>query len=154
MFLERGWRASFALAAMLSLAVAQSAHAVGYNRLSLSGEAIGGFDAVSYWRSGQPTPGSRAFRYEWQGAVWLFASKADLEKFKTSPQTYAPAFGGYCAYAMSKGISADIHPYFFKIEDKKLLFFYSAESRDEFIADPDAMEQADDHWSAIEQRSY
>ncbi len=125
MFL-RGWRASLALAATLSLALAQGAHAVGYNRLSLSHEAIQGFDAVAYWRTGKPTQGSRAFRNEWKGAVWLFASEANLAAFKASPETYAPAFGGYGAYAMTKGIKADIHPYFFKIEDKKLYFFFSA----------------------------
>ena len=145
--------ARLALALMLSGAVT-GASAAEYNRLSLSNEAIDGFDAVAYWRTGQPTQGSRAYSYEWNDAVLLFANEANLEKFRTSPATYAPALGGYCAYAMTQGIRADIHPYFFKIEDNRFFFFLSAESRDKFLADPRAVQQAENEWSAISTQSF
>jgi len=153
MFVLRIGHVFLTIATLLSLGAAR-AEAAGYNHLVLSNEAIGGFDAVSYWRGGEPMPGSRAFRYEWQGTVWLFANQRDLDAFKASPQTYAPAFGGYCAYAMTKGIKADIQPYFFKIEGKKLYFFFSADARDEFASDPGAIGRARDHWSAIERLTY
>ena len=148
MFRGPKWCARLALALVLSGAAA-GARAGEYNRLSLSNEAIDGFDAVAYWRTGEPTQGSRAYSYEWNDAVWLFANEANLQKFKASPETYAPAFGGYCAYAMTQGIKAEIHPYFFKIEDNQLFFFLSAESRDRFVADPHAVQQAENQWSAI-----
>ena len=147
------WCVRLALALVLG-AAANGAGALEYNRLSLSNEAIAGFDAVAYWQSGQPTQGSRAYSYEWGDAVWLFASEANLEKFKAAPERYAPALGGYCAYAMTKGIRADIHPYFYKIEDKKLFFFFSAESRDRFVADPQALQRAENEWSIVSTQSF
>ncbi|MFZ1991003.1 MAG: YHS domain-containing (seleno)protein [Alphaproteobacteria bacterium] len=153
MVVGRSWCARIALALVLS-AAASGAGAIEYNRLSLSNEAIDGFDAVAYWQNGQPMQGSRAYSYEWRDAVWLFTSEANLEKFKTAPERYAPAFGGYCAYAMTKGIKADIHPYFYKIEDKKLFFFFSAESRDKFVADPQALQQAENEWSVMSTQSF
>jgi len=153
MVLGQKWRARLALAVVFG-AVTSGANAFDYNRLSLSNEAIDGFDAVAYWQSGEPTQGSRAYSYEWRDAVWLFSSEANLQKFEAAPERYAPAFGGYCAYAMTRGIKAEIHPYFFKIEDKKLIFFFSAESRDKFAANPQALQQAEGEWSAISSREF
>jgi hypothetical protein len=146
--------ALIALAFCVCVLGTRGASASEYNRLSLSGEAIDGFDVVAYWTTGQPTQGTRAYSYEWHDAVWLFASADDLAKFQANPTHYAPAFGGYCAYAMSKGIKAEIHPFIFKIEDDKLYLFYSFESRDKFLADPSLEQAAEDQWSTIGQRLY
>ena len=62
--------------------------------------------------------------------------------------------GGYCAYAMSKGIKADIHPFIYKIADGKLFLFYSFESRDKFLADPSIEPVAENEWTMISQRIF
>jgi YHS domain-containing protein len=122
--------------------------------LSLSNEAIAGFDVVSYWRKGVPEPGTRAYSVEWQGSVWLFSSAADRAAFEKEPTRYAPEFGGYCAYAMSQGIQADIHPYVFRIEGGKLYLFYSFESRDKFLADRGLEQRAEDEWQVVSERIF
>ena len=145
-------RAAAFIVCMLGLA--GEARAVDYNHLSLSGEAISGFDVVAYWRTGTPIRGTRAYSTEWHGSVWLFASASDLAAFKAAPERYAPQFGGYCAYAMSRGIKADIHPYIFKINGGKLFLFYSFESRDKFLADTSLDERADDQWQVLSERVF
>ncbi len=85
-----------------------------------SGRAIRGYDAVAYFEDGQPQPGSAAFSHDWKGAVWLFASAAHRDAFATDPERYAPQFGGYCAYAVSKGHALEARPEIWSIVDDKL----------------------------------
>lgn len=58
----------------------------------------------------RPTQGSAEFEYLWNGAKWRFASAAHRDLFRTDPEKYAPRYGGYCAYAVSQGRTADIDP--------------------------------------------
>ncbi len=137
-----------ALALLLAL-WAGPGHCREFNRSNLSGEAIEGFDPVTYFTGGPPRQGTRAYLYDWGGAVWRFATKADLDLFRANPQKYAPAFGGYCAYAMSKGVEADIHPFAFAVLDGRLYLFATFESRDRFVANSESRRAADANWSVL-----
>ena len=48
-----------------------------------------------------------------------------LEKFKANPEQFAPQFGGYCSFAVSKGYTADGDPNAWKVVDGKLYLNYS-----------------------------
>src|SRR5688572_7043138 len=72
--------------------------------------ALRGFDAVSYWTDGKPQPGSTSYEYRWMEAVWRFTSAEHRDRFATDPARYAPQFGGYCAYAVSRNYTADGDP--------------------------------------------
>ena len=85
-----------------------------------AGRAIRGYDAVAYFSDGQPQPGSAAFSHDWKGAVWLFASAAHRDAFAADPERYAPQFGGYCAYAISKGHALEARPEVWSIVDDRL----------------------------------
>ena len=85
-----------------------------------AGHAIDGYDTVAYFADGQPQPGSAEFSHEWNGATWLFASAAHRDAFKAEPERYAPQFGGYCAYAVSKGHAVKSKPEIWSIVDGKL----------------------------------
>jgi len=85
-----------------------------------AGRAIRGYDAVAYFAEGQPQPGKAAFSHDWEGAVWLFASAAHRDAFKADPARYAPQFGGYCAYAISKGHALEARPEIWSIVDNRL----------------------------------
>jgi hypothetical protein len=85
-----------------------------------AGRAIRGYDAVAYFADGQPQPGSAAFSHDWKDAVWLFASAAHRDAFKADPERYAPQFGGYCAYAITKGHVLEARPEVWSIVDDKL----------------------------------
>ena len=84
-----------------------------------------GYDAVSYF-NGKPQEGTEAFKHQHKGVTYLFASAANLNKFKSSPDKYEPAYGGWCAYAMGEtGEKVKIDPETYKIVDGKLYLFYN-----------------------------
>ena len=74
------------------------------------GLAIKGYDPVAYFTIKRPVKGVPGHEYEWHGARWRFASAAHREEFLQDPEMYAPVYGGYCAYAVSQGKTADIDP--------------------------------------------
>ncbi len=92
-----------------------------------SGVAIQGFDAVAYFAVENAVAGNKNYEYAWNGAKWLFANAENLEKFRQNPEAYAPQFGGYCSYAVSKGYTADGDPNAWKIVDGKLYLNYNPE---------------------------
>lgn len=87
--------------------------------------ALRGHDAVAYWTEGRPVPGSAHFEHRWNGAVWRFATTANRDAFAKDPARYAPEFGGYCAYAVSRGYTADADPSAWRIVDGRLYVNYS-----------------------------
>ena len=87
--------------------------------------ALQGYDAVAYWTSGQPTRGSTSFEHRWNDAVWRFSTAANRDQFAKDPARYVPEFGGYCAYAVSRGYTADIDPNAWRIVDGRLYLNYS-----------------------------
>ena len=89
------------------------------------GIAIQGYDPVSYHLNG-PEKGKNDYIIKHAGARYLFASKANLDKFARSPDTYIPAYGGWCAWAMLDGEEVDIDPETYKIVNGRTLLFYNS----------------------------
>nr|WP_239032537.1 YHS domain-containing (seleno)protein [Leisingera sp. MMG026] len=87
---------------------------------SRAGVAIGGYDAVAFFEHGTAEPGRRGHAVMWKGVVWRFASARNQAQFEANPRAYAPAFGGYCAYAMSQGRLHDGNPRIWAIVDGEL----------------------------------
>jgi YHS domain-containing protein len=87
--------------------------------------ALRGYDAVAYHVDGKAVPGQGAYEHRWNGAVWRFSSTANREAFVRAPARYAPEFGGYCAYAVSRGYTADGDPNAWRIVDGRLYLNYS-----------------------------
>jgi YHS domain-containing protein len=87
----------------------------------VSGVGAGGYDVVSY-RQGGPKKGDAKFAATYNGAKWYFASAENMKTFQASPAKYAPAFGGYCAYAVANGVTAKGDPKLWKIVGGKLYF--------------------------------
>jgi YHS domain-containing protein len=112
--------------------------------------AIGGYDAVAYFTEGKPVEGSSDFEYEWMGATWRFASAADRDQFAADPEKYAPQYGGYCAYAVSQGTTADIDPDAWHIEDGKLYLNLNKKVQSIWMKDiPGYIGKADANWPMI-----
>jgi YHS domain-containing protein len=108
------------LASVVATAGAQPAVNVSRHQLALRG-----YDAVAYRAGGGATPGQATFAYRWNGAVWKFSSAANRDAFAKNPAQYAPEFGGYCAYAVSRGYTADGDPNAWRIVDGRLYLNYS-----------------------------
>jgi len=89
-----------------------------------SGSALKGYDAVAYFAVNNAVKGDAKYAYVWNGAKWLFSSEENMNKFKADPEAYVPQFGGYCAYAVSEGYTADADPEAWKIVDGNLYLNY------------------------------
>ena len=74
------------------------------------GLAVHGYDAVAYFSEQRPIEGSPDFVHRWHGAEWRFASREHQVAFAADPERYAPQYGGYCAFAVSRGTTADGDP--------------------------------------------
>lgn len=91
---------------------------------STRGVAIQGFDPVAY-QAGRAAAGNAEWSTHFQGSRWHFSSPENLELFKKAPDRYAPQFGGFCAFAVSKGLTADSNPEVFAVEGGKTYLFDS-----------------------------
>lgn len=87
--------------------------------------ALEGYDAVSYFE-GKPIEGEEDFAFYYKGISYHFSSKANLNKFKSNPSKFEPAYGGWCAFAMGdNGEKVKVDPDTYKIIDGKLYLFYN-----------------------------
>ena len=66
------------------------------------GKAIRGYDPVAYFTEGKPVEGDGDFTHRWMDAKWYFASAANRDAFAKNPESYAPQYGGYCAWAVDR----------------------------------------------------
>jgi hypothetical protein len=116
---------------------------------SKDGVAIQGYDAVAYF-SGSAVKGSSAFTHTWQGVRWQFASAANRDAFAAEPERYTPAFGGYCAYGVSRGYAVDVDPTAFAVVDGMLYLNYSKSVQRTWNQDrPGYIEKARREWPAV-----
>jgi len=104
------------------------------NYNTTSGLALKGYDPVAYAHDGKAAPGSDQFTYDWSDATWQFSSADNMALFKQDPKLYAPQFGGYCSFAVSKGFTADISPDAWHINDGKLYVFADKNVREDWVA--------------------
>jgi YHS domain-containing protein len=84
------------------------------------GLAIKGYDPVSYFTTGKPTPGLAQFSTTYKGATFRFVSAENRARFIAAPENFVPQYGGYCAYAISLNKIADIDPDQWAIVNNKL----------------------------------
>ena len=90
------------------------------------------------------------FTFKWRGALWRFVSAADRDAFAASPEKYAPQFGGYCAWAVSQGYTADIDPNAWKVVNGKLYLNYDKEVQKKWEANQAAnISAAEVKWPAL-----
>jgi len=103
--------------------------------LDKTGVAIQGYDPVAFFTHHKPVKGDPKFPARHNGANYFFASKEHRDLYKADPAKYEPAFGGYCAYGVSRGKLVEIDVDAFQIVDGKLLLQYSKGVRDDFNKD-------------------
>jgi YHS domain-containing protein len=114
------------------------------------GVAIGGYDPVAYFKLSRPVKGSAQFSHSWQNATWLFQNAENRDLFKANPSQYAPQFGGYCAWAVSKGYTADTDPDAWKIVGGKLYLNYSKDVQKKWEADlNNRIREGEKNWPSL-----
>ena len=104
----------------LAILASASAYASKPSVFNSSGVAINGYDPVAYFTESEPVAGKADTSYQWQGVTWQFASAANRERFIQDPESYAPQYGGYCAYAVANNYTASTDPDAWSIHEGKL----------------------------------
>jgi hypothetical protein len=114
------------------------------------GAAINGYDTVAYFVMGKAMPGEPGISVMWKGAVWHFISESHREAFEANPRAYAPQYGGYCAYGLSKGHRATGNPESWSIQDGRLYLAHSDTVLRIWQSDiPAYMQASEANWPAI-----
>lgn len=150
---------------VLSLLTTLSCSSLGGNEPRLrnvdrSGLALHGYDPVSYFPEGGAIPkkGNPSRVSEYLGATYRFADADNQERFEADPQRYAPAYGGWCAWAMVTGERVDVDPRSFLIENDRLLLFYDglfADTRERWLKSSNLTlgSDADSQWDRLQEVS-
>lgn len=110
--------------------------------------AISGYDAVSYFTGdGTPVPGNEAHAVVYNGVQYHFANGENAETFQADPARYAPAYGGYCAWAAAGGDLAPGDPETYRIVDDRLYLNFNGAVQRRWEADIRGfIESADDNY--------
>jgi YHS domain-containing protein len=118
-----------------------------------SDKAIRGYDPVAYFTDGKPVEGKDEFVYNWSNANWYFSSKQHLDLFKANPAKYAPQYGGYCAYGLSRGYKASTVAEAWTIDNGKLYLNYSLSVRNDWDKNrQERIQKADNYWPQIKDK--
>ncbi|KUF11177.1 YHS domain-containing (seleno)protein [Pseudoponticoccus marisrubri] len=114
------------------------------------GLAINGSDPVAYFDAKGPVRGMAEHALSWNGAEWRFASAANAEAFRAAPDRYAPQFGGYCAYAASRGYLAPTIPKAWTLHDGQIFLNASLRARELWLRDvPGNIAKGRANWPGI-----
>jgi YHS domain-containing protein len=117
---------------------------------AINGNAINGYDPIAYFTQDGPVEGAADHTSVYKGATWQFSSADNKALFDGDPVKYAPQYGGYCAYAVSKGYTATTAPNAWAVEDGKLYLNYSRAVRVLWRRDiPGHIKSANANWPKV-----
>jgi YHS domain-containing protein len=126
---------------------------LGANTAMWAGEAavaLKGYDPVAYFTDKRPMVGDPQYQYEWDGAVYRFASAEHLALFKSDPDRYLPQYKNWCAASVAKGVKVYGNPEWWLVVDGRLYLFGQPVGPDRMSKDPSGMKgQADENWSKV-----
>jgi YHS domain-containing protein len=117
---------------------------------TFSSLAVGGYDAVAYFKVGHPVAGVSQFSLEYKGVTWRFASKENLDAFRATPAAFAPQYGGYCAWAVSQGYTASGDPLVWSLVGGKLYLNYDKSVQAKWEKDiPGFIAKGNQNWPGV-----
>ncbi len=117
------------------------------------GLALGGYDPVAYFDTGQPTHGVETISASYGGARYLFASAAHRKTFLSNPKKYVPEFGGFCAVGTSFGEKVDVDPQTGKVVKGKLYLNNNPKAQAIFDKDmPGTISRAEHNWPTVKDK--
>lgn len=141
---------ALAAAAPIVLSVSRPAFAAKAPVFASDGVAINGFDPVAYFTDGKPVRGNPDLSVNWQGAALHFSDTDHKAMFEADPEKYAPKYGGYCAYAVSKGATAPTDPDAWTIHEGRLYLNFSTDVRSIWREDIEGnVARADANWPGV-----
>ena len=99
-----------------------------------------GYCPVSYWGDKPAHKGVAEAPAEYEGSTYLCTNPDVVKMFLDGPPSkFLPAFGAYCATALTAGKLAPVKPDVYKVVDGALYLFYDADAKAAFEADEAGM---------------
>ena len=112
------------------------------------GLALKGYDPVAYHTEGVAVLGSEQISLEWTQVEWHFSTEENRRLFEADSESYAPRYGGFCATAVAKGLTADIDAEVWHVADGKLYAFNNPGAKDSWLAElgQGVVQRGDENW--------
>ena len=112
--------------------------------------AINAIDPIGYFTDEAPVPGLAEHEVTWNGAAWHFATADNAAQFEAAPEAWAPVFGGYCAFAASRGYLAPTIPDAWTVYENKLYMNANLRARELWLEDvPGNIAKGLENWPDI-----
>jgi YHS domain-containing protein len=112
--------------------------------------AILGYDPVAYFTQSKAVKGDPGISHRWQGVTWLFSSPEHKTAFISNPESYAPQFGGFCAYGASEQHLSPTDPEAWTIHQSRLYLNYSKKVKSIWLPDTTKrIPAAEAYWKTI-----
>jgi YHS domain-containing protein len=137
-------------ALLSTLAVALLAGASIVSAQKTSEPAIGGYCPVAYQAANKAQKGDSKVTSTFGGQTFLLTNSMVKDMFDKDPAKYAPAYQGYCASAVAKGMKLKADPKLFTVENGKTYLFSSAQAKAMFDKDKAGMiDMANHNWPEV-----
>jgi YHS domain-containing protein len=105
---------------------------------------------VAYFTDNGPVPGSMEHSLDYKGAKWLFRSAENKAAFEADPAKYGAQFGGYCAFAASRGYLAPTIPEAWTVYNDRLYLNANLRARELWLQDvPGNIAAGEKNWPGI-----
>ena len=132
---------------------AQKYHGKFLNNIDANGIILNGYDPVAFFTDNKPVKGNAAFSFNYEDATYYFASQEHLDLFKSNPEKYAPQFGGFCAFGVSKGYTVPTDPNAWSVVNDKLYLNYNPQVKEDWLKDKDNLiSKADKNWVELKNK--
>ena len=119
----------------------------------VNGLAIRGIDPVAYFFAHVdkiPVEGSAEHSTKYKGATWQFVSAENKAMFDANPEKFGAKFGGYCAFAASKGYLAPTIPEAWTVYEDRLYLNANLRARELWLKDiPGNIALGEKNWPGI-----
>ena len=108
--------------------------------------AISGYDPVAYFTEGRALQGLPSITHDFGDRRYFFATARNRDLFATTPERYAPQFGGLCAAGLADGRMVDANPAAFLVRDGKLYLFQGPAGVQRAEKDPSLLTKAHENY--------
>ncbi|MEW5984815.1 MAG: YHS domain-containing (seleno)protein [Acidobacteriota bacterium] len=114
--------------------------------------AIGGYCPVAYVQANMAAKGDAAFSTvsSVDGRTYYLSNAMAKEMFDKMPEKYTPAYDGFCATAVARGMKVKSNPTLFVVEDGKTYLFSTEQAKRMFDMNrAGTIEKANANWPKV-----